>query len=57
MRRTAGVDAGGAVSPFALSDAPAFPRPAGPLRSRVAYAAAHVVPRVAAENVPPSQFK
>jgi hypothetical protein len=52
MRRTAGVDAGGAVSPFALSDAPAFPRPAGPLRSRVAYAAAHVVPRVAAENVP-----
>jgi hypothetical protein len=52
MRATAGVDAGGAVSPFALSDAPAFPRPTGPLRSRVAYAAAHVVPRVAAENVP-----
>jgi len=52
MRRTAGVDAGGAVSSFALSDAPAFPRPTGPLRSRVAYAAAHVVPRVGAENVP-----
>jgi hypothetical protein len=52
MRATAGVDAGGAVSPFALSDAAAFPRPTGPLRSRVAYAAAHVVPRVAAENVP-----
>ena len=35
-----------------LSDAPAFHRPTAPLRSRVAYAAAHVVPRVAAENVP-----
>jgi hypothetical protein len=35
-----------------LSDAPAFRRPAGPLRSRIAYAAAHVVPRVAGENVP-----
>ena len=30
----------------------AWPRPDGPLRSRVAYAAAHVVPRVLGENVP-----
>ncbi|MEU6128994.1 dihydrodipicolinate synthase family protein [Saccharopolyspora sp. NPDC047091] len=29
-----------------------WPRPDGPLRSRVAYAAAHVVPRVLGENVP-----
>jgi hypothetical protein len=35
-----------------LAPAPAFARPAVPLRSRVAYAAAHVVPRVTAENVP-----
>lgn len=33
-----------------LNEAPFFTR--GPLRSRVAYAAAHVVPRVTAENVP-----
>ena len=32
--------------------APALRRPTAPLRSRVAYAAAHVVPRVAGENVP-----
>ncbi|MDI2027172.1 dihydrodipicolinate synthase family protein [Saccharopolyspora sp. TS4A08] len=29
-----------------------WPRPAGPLRSRAAFAAAHVVPRVLGENVP-----
>ncbi|GAA2344406.1 dihydrodipicolinate synthase family protein [Saccharopolyspora halophila] len=29
-----------------------WPKPEGPLRSRVAYAAAHVVPRVLGENVP-----
>ena len=32
--------------------APAFTRPARPLVSRVAYAAAHIVPRTLAENVP-----
>ena len=46
------LDAGGAVDRVQLSEAPAFHRPTAPLRSRVAYAAAHVVPRVAAENVP-----
>jgi hypothetical protein len=46
------IDAGGAIERATLSDAPAFHRPTAPLRSRVAYAAAHVVPRVAAENVP-----
>jgi hypothetical protein len=35
-----------------LGEPVAVRRPAGPLRSRVAYAAAHVVPRVAGENVP-----
>jgi hypothetical protein len=29
-----------------LSPAPDFTRPAAPLQSRVAYAAAHVVPRI-----------
>jgi len=33
-------------------DAPAFAKPTAPLTSRVAYAAAHVVPRTLAENVP-----
>ena len=46
------VDAAGAPTRVELSAAPAFHRPAGPLRSRVAYAAAHVVPRVSGENVP-----
>ena len=32
--------------------APAFTKPTAPLTSRVAYAAAHVVPRTTAENVP-----
>jgi hypothetical protein len=42
----------GRTRPWALREPAALPRPAGPLRSRVAYAAAHVVPRVGAENVP-----
>jgi hypothetical protein len=46
------VDAGGRLDRWELSAAPEFRRPATPLRSRVVYAAAHVVPRVAAENVP-----
>jgi hypothetical protein len=47
-----GVDAAGELRRWELSDAPSFHRPTGPLRSRVAYAAAHVVPRVGGENVP-----
>jgi hypothetical protein len=46
------VDPAGGLAHWELSEAPAFRRPAGPLRSRVAYAAAHVVPRVTGENVP-----
>jgi hypothetical protein len=46
------VDTSGGVDRWELSAPPAFRRPATPLRSRVVYAAAHVVPRVAAENVP-----
>ena len=42
----------GGTSSVALAEAPAFTRPTDPLRSRVAYAAAHVVPRATAENVP-----
>ena len=38
--------------PRAVPAPPAFRRPTAPLRSRVAYAAAHVIPRVGAENVP-----
>jgi hypothetical protein len=49
---TVGIDAAGRVGHVTLSPAPAFRRPVAPLRSRVAYAAAHVVPRVGAENVP-----
>ena len=52
MSTATAVDAGGRVDRWELSAAPAFRRPATPLRSRVVYAAAHVVPRVAAENVP-----
>ena len=46
------IDAAGGLQRLELSDAPAFHRPTAPLRSRIAYAAAHVVPRVGAENVP-----
>lgn len=35
-----------------LADAPTFTRPAGPLRSRLAYAAVHVVPVVWGDNTP-----
>jgi hypothetical protein len=52
MTAVTAVDAAGTVEQWTLSDAPGFRRPTGPLRSRVAYAAAHVVPRVTAENVP-----
>ncbi|MGV8881488.1 MAG: dihydrodipicolinate synthase family protein [Rhodoglobus sp.] len=42
----------GTLSRAELNPAPSFVRPRAPLASRVAYAAAHVVPRVSAENVP-----
>lgn len=45
-----GVD--GAVTTGPLNAAPGFARPTAPLRSRVAYAAAHVVPVVSADNTP-----
>ena len=44
--------ADGAVSTAPLRDAPAFVRPTAPMRSRVAYAAAHVVPIASADNTP-----
>ncbi len=46
------IDSTGRITSAELSPAPDFSRPQGPLRSRVAYAAAHVVPRVAGDNVP-----
>lgn len=42
----------GAASRVELLEAPAFQRPAGGLRSRELYAAAHVIPRTTAVNVP-----
>ena len=44
--------AGGSVERVQLAPQPAFERPATPIGSRVAYAAAHVVPLPWAENVP-----
>jgi hypothetical protein len=52
MSVVSAVDAAGELTRWELSAAPAFRRPTQPLRSRVAYAAAHVVPRVTGENVP-----
>lgn len=42
----------GATSDVPLSDSGVYTRPTSPLRSRVAYAAAHVVPRTHADNTP-----
>jgi hypothetical protein len=42
----------GSTSTVDLADRPSFAKPAAPLRSRVAYAAAHVVPKTAADNTP-----
>ncbi|PPG43874.1 dihydrodipicolinate synthase family protein [Pseudoclavibacter sp. RFBA6] len=50
--RLALVSADGDASRVGLLEAPAFQRPAGPLRSRELYAAAHVIPRPTGENVP-----
>ena len=48
------LDAEGATSTAELAEAPSFTKPTAPLRSRVAYAAAHVVPKVWADNTPGS---
>ncbi|MGV2982539.1 dihydrodipicolinate synthase family protein [Microbacterium sp. AGC85] len=42
----------GTTSDAALNDSGIYTRPTTPLKSRVAYAAAHVVPRVHADNTP-----
>lgn len=44
--------ADGSLSEAPLNAAGAYVRPTAPLQSRVAYAAAHVVPRVSADNTP-----
>lgn len=52
MTRLTLLAADGATSQVALAEAPGYTRPEGPLRSRVAYAAAHVVPKIHADNTP-----
>jgi hypothetical protein len=42
----------GSLSAVELNEAPGHRKPDGPLRSRVAYAAAHVVPKTWADNTP-----
>ncbi|MFE5409053.1 dihydrodipicolinate synthase family protein [Microbacterium sp. NPDC056569] len=42
----------GVFSAVELNESPGYIRPEGPLRSRVAYAAAHVVPKTWADNTP-----
>ena len=44
--------ASGETSDAALNDSGAYARPVAPLQSRVAYAAAHVVPKAHADNTP-----
>jgi hypothetical protein len=46
------IHADGSVEPFEVSPPPVFARPAGPIGVRQAYAAAHVIPGQAADNVP-----
>jgi len=46
------LDAAGAVTDADLRDGGGYSRPSSPLQSRVAYAAAHVVPKVHADNTP-----
>ena len=46
------LSAEGATTKVALSPAAGYAKPTGPLRSRVAYAAAHVVPKTSADNTP-----
>ena len=42
----------GALRRLSLAESPAFARPTAPLRSRVVYAAVHVVPQVHGDNTP-----
>ena len=46
------LSADGATSAAELNDSGAYARPTAPLHSRVAYAAAHVVPKTHADNTP-----
>jgi len=46
------IDAAGVSTTVELKPAPGYTRPTLPLRSRVAYAAAHVIPRTTADNTP-----
>ena len=46
------VDETGTASTVELNSAPSFSKPTSPLASRTVYAAAHVVPRTTANNVP-----
>ncbi|MGP5258681.1 DUF993 family protein [Brachybacterium paraconglomeratum] len=46
------VDEDGSLRRIPLAEAPAFARPTAPLRSRVVYAAVHVVPLVHGDNTP-----
>jgi hypothetical protein len=46
------IDAAGVSTVVELKPAPAYEKPTAPLRSRIAYAAAHVVPRPTADNTP-----
>jgi len=46
------IDAAGVSSSVALKPAPEFTKPTAPLTSRVAYAAAHVIPEKHADNTP-----
>ncbi|ALX65695.1 dihydrodipicolinate synthase family protein [Microbacterium sp. XT11] len=46
------LDAAGAVTDAVLNDGGGYSRPASALQSRVAYAAAHVVPKAFADNTP-----
>lgn len=48
------LDADGVLSTHDLAEAPQYSKPVAPIRSRVAYASAHVIPRAWAENVPGS---
>ncbi|MBG6237163.1 hypothetical protein IWX78_000106 [Mycetocola sp. CAN_C7] len=52
MTELALLAADGSVSTTELAPAPAFEKPRQPLRSRVAYAAAHVIPKTFADNTP-----
>ncbi|WP_194765024.1 dihydrodipicolinate synthase family protein [Microbacterium sp. UFMG61] len=46
------LDSAGAVTDAELREGGGYSRPSSPLQSRVAYAAAHVVPKVHADNTP-----